>query len=230
MIFAAILAGGIGSRMNIADMPKQFLNLGDKPIIIHTIEKFLLCERIDRVYLGVHPSWTGYMADLLEQHFGSDHSITVVAGGADRNETLFNVIDCIESDFGESDDHIILTHDAVRPFISLRIIEENIDAAVKYGAVDTIVTSADGKFIDSVPERKHMFQGQTPQSFKITLLKKLYASLSAEEKSILTDACKICVVRDCPVYIVQGDSSNMKITTVNDYKIAQAMLGGINCD
>jgi len=237
MIFAAILAGGIGSRMNIADMPKQFLNLGDKPIIIHTIEKFLLCQRIDKLYLGVHPSWTGYMSDLLEQHFGAEHAITVVAGGADRNETLFNVIDRIEGDFGESEEHIILTHDAVRPFISLRIIEENIDAAKKYGAVDTaygavdtIVISADGKFIDSVPERKQMFQGQTPQSFKISLLKKLYASLSDEEKSILTDACKICVVRDCPVYIVQGDSSNMKITTANDYKIAQAMLGGIDCD
>ena len=56
MIFGAILAGGVGSRMNIADRPKQFLQLGDKPIIVHTLEKFLLCSRLDRVYVGVHPN------------------------------------------------------------------------------------------------------------------------------------------------------------------------------
>ena len=55
MIFAAILAGGVGSRMNIADMPKQFLMLGEKPIVVHTLEKFMMCTRIDCVYVGVHP-------------------------------------------------------------------------------------------------------------------------------------------------------------------------------
>ena len=63
MIFGAILAGGVGSRMNISDMPKQFLPLGDKPIIIHTLEKFLLCERIDEIYIGVHPNWLVHMED-----------------------------------------------------------------------------------------------------------------------------------------------------------------------
>lgn len=57
MIFGAILAGGVGSRMKISEMPKQFLNLGDKPIIIHTLEKFLLCERMEQIYIGVHPNW-----------------------------------------------------------------------------------------------------------------------------------------------------------------------------
>ena len=65
MIFGAILAGGIGSRMNLADMPKQFLMLGNKPIIIHTIEKFLMCARFDKIYVGVHPDWLLYMSDLL---------------------------------------------------------------------------------------------------------------------------------------------------------------------
>ena len=67
MIFGAILAGGTGSRMNIADMPKQFLPLGYKPIILHTLEKFLLCDKMDRVYVGVHPDWVGHMQDLLER-------------------------------------------------------------------------------------------------------------------------------------------------------------------
>ena len=67
MIFGAILAGGVGSRMNIADMPKQFLPLGDKPIIIHTLEKFMLCSKMDKIYIGVHPSWLLHMEDLIEK-------------------------------------------------------------------------------------------------------------------------------------------------------------------
>ena len=97
---------------------------------------------------------------------------------------------------------------------------------VVVSAVDTIVMSEDGNVISGIPDRKKMYQGQTPQSFQINLLKALYVKLSDEEKSILTDACKICVVRQTPVYLVEGENSNLKITTVSDYKIAQAMVGG----
>ncbi len=234
MIFAAILAGGTGSRMNIADMPKQFLPLGEKPIVLHTLEKFLLCDRFDAVYIGVHPSWVTHMQDLIRQHIKTDKKIVVVPGGGDRNQTIMKVVEGIEADFGESEEHIIVTHDAVRPFVTLRILEENIDAAKEYGAVDTvtsaidtIVRSEDGKVISDIPDRRRMYQGQTPQSFNMSLLKRLYYSLSEEEKAILTDACKICLVRSHPVHLVDGEISNIKITTISDYKIAQAMLGGI---
>ncbi len=234
MIFGAILAGGTGSRMNLADMPKQFLPLGDKPIIIHTLEKFLICDRFDSVYLGVHPDWVGYMADLVDKHIpGSHERIHIVPGGTDRNETILNIIGGIEEKWGQSQEHIIVTHDAVRPFVSLRMLEENIEGAKTYGAVDTvvpavdtIVVSADGRTISDIPQRSQMYQGQTPQSFRVSLLKELYCSLSAEEKGILTDACKICVVRNYPVQLVEGSVMNMKITTPGDYKIAQAILGG----
>ncbi|MCQ4948500.1 IspD/TarI family cytidylyltransferase [Bittarella massiliensis (ex Durand et al. 2017)] len=233
MIFGAILAGGTGSRMNIADMPKQFLPLGDKPIILHTLEKFLLCDKMDRVYVGVHPDWVGHMQDLLERQVPQRERVILVPGGGDRNSTIFNIVDKIESDWGESDDHLIITHDAVRPFVTLRILEENIEAARTFGAcdtvvsaVDTIVVSENGETISQIPDRRLMYQGQTPQSFRISLLKKLYQSLNEEEKAVLTDACKICVVRQTPVRLVEGDVSNLKITTVSDYKIAQAMVGG----
>ena len=235
MIFGAILAGGTGSRMNIADMPKQFLPLGDKPIVIHTLEKFLLCNQLDAVYLCVHPSWVTHMQDLIVQFIKTDRKIVVVPGGGDRNSTILNIIEGIETDFGESDEHIIVTHDAVRPFITLRMISENIAAAKEFGAVDTvtpaidtIVCSQDGKVVSDIPDRRRMYQGQTPQSFQISLIKRLYLSLTEEEKEILTDACKICVVRDQPVHLVEGEISNIKITTISDYKIAQAMLGGID--
>ena len=235
MIFGAILAGGTGSRMNIADMPKQFLPLGDKPIVVHTLEKFLLCGQFDAIYLGVHPSWVTHMQDLIAQYVKTKKKIVVVPGGGDRNETILNIVEGIEADYGESDEHIIVTHDAVRPFVTMRILEENIAAAKEHGAVDTvtpaidtIVCSQDGRLISDIPDRRMMYQGQTPQSFRMSMMKRLYLSLSEEEKSILTDACKICIVRDQPVHLVEGEISNIKITTISDYKIAQAMLGGID--
>ena len=220
MIFGAILAGGTGTRMGI-DKPKQFLMLGEKPIIIHTIEKFLLCEKIDQVYVGIHPDWIDHAQDLIEKYIKIDKKVILVPGGKDRNSTIFNIVDAIEERFGESEEHIIVTHDSVRPFVTLRIIEENIAAAVEFGAcdtvigaVDTIVVSEDGKMITEIPDRKKMFQGQTPQSFRMSMIKKLYYDLTDAEKSILTDACKICVVRNVPVKLVRGEVSNLKITTI----------------
>lgn len=234
MIFAGILAGGVGSRMNIADMPKQFLNLGNKPIVIHTLEKFLLCERIDEIYVGVHPSWVSHMEALLEKYITHQREkVRIVEGGTDRNSTIMNIVEMIERENGQSKDHYIITHDSVRPFVTSRIIEENIDAVIKYkacdtviSATDTIVVSEDGLKITDIPVRSKMYQGQTPQSFQITLLKTLYEDLSDEEKGILTDACKIALVRNQDVYLVKGEVSNMKLTTITDYNIAQAMVGG----
>lgn len=232
MIFGAILAGGTGKRMNIKDGSlKQFLMLGDKPIIIHTIKQFLLSKRIDYIFVGVHKDWIEYMQELVEKHIGNTQKIKIVSGGSDRNETIMNICNAIEKNFGESEENVIITHDAVRPFVTLRIIEENIDMAIKYNAcdtvipaTDTIVVSEDNNEINSIPDRSKMYQGQTPQSFKINLLKKLYASLDNDEKNILTDACKICVIRNVPVKLIQGETSNMKITTMSDYKTAQALL------
>lgn len=238
MIFAGILAGGVGRRMQNGDLPKQFLTLGDKPIVIHTVEAFLANSRIDKLYIGVPAVWCGYTETLIEKYIRfRREDVVVCEGGEDRNGTIMNIIDCIEAEFGCSDEHYIITHDAVRPFVSSRIINENIDAVIKHGAtdtcvsaVDTIVESRDGCLISAIPERRLMYQGQTPQSFRITLLKDLYATLDEEEKKILTDACKICVIKNTPVYIVEGDVSNMKITTVPDYKMAAALLGGVVCD
>lgn len=100
MIFGAILAGGSGSRMNISEMPKQFLPLGDKPIVIHTLEKFLICGRFDAVYVGVHPNWVLHMEDLLGRYITQRDRVHITAGGGDRNETIQNIIGAIETDFG----------------------------------------------------------------------------------------------------------------------------------
>ena len=235
MIFGAILAGGTGSRMGLTNMPKQFLELGNKPIIIHTLQKFLLNLRFDVIYLGVHENWTGYMEDLIEKYIVDEENkkrIKIISGGADRNSTIMNIVEDIEKNYTLNNEDIIVTHDAVRPFITSRILEENIEMSLKYGAcdtvipaIDTIVVSENNKIIKEIPNRQYMYQGQTPQSFKILELKKLYNELSKEEKGILTDACKIFVIKGKEVHLVRGEISNLKITTQEDYKIAQAMIG-----
>lgn len=232
MIYAGILAGGIGTRMNISDMPKQFLPLIKKPIIIHTIEKFLINEKIDYVYLGIHPNWITHINDLIEKYVPAfKDKIVITSGGEDRNSTILNIIYAIEEKHNITEEDIILTHDAVRPFITPRIIDENIKAAVETGAcdtvipaADTIVISEDGKTLSSIPNRKNMYQGQTPQSFKIPALKKVLSELTEEEAAILTDACKAFVIKGIPVSVVMGEPQNMKITTMTDLKIAEHLV------
>lgn len=235
MIYAGILAGGTGTRMGIQDMPKQFLPLGNKPIIIHTVEKFLFVPNIDIVYVAVHPDWVSHFNDLLEKYIVTNkEKIRVVSGGGNRNDSILSIIADIKIGSDYSDKDVLITHDAVRPFVSYRMIVDNIEAMTTYDvadtvvmANDTIVESVDGKVISSIPNRTHMYQGQTPQTFKIQAFTDLYDSLSDEVKEILTDACKVFVVNNVDVALVKGEYSNIKITTVTDLKIAQAMLGEI---
>ena len=229
MIFGVIVAGGVGTRMG-ANMPKQFLDLNGRPIIMHTLQAFLNCEMLEQIYMGVHPEWMGYMADLVCQHIGEKEQsrVHLVPGGAERNDTIMNVIAQIEADYGTEEAHYIITQDGVRPFVSQRLIQEHVEKVVKYNAVntaipavDTIMVSKDGQVVDDIPERKYLYQVQTPQSFRMDLLKNLYSELTEDEKKILTDACKICTVRGVPVRIVMGDVTNMKITTTADFEIAK---------
>ena len=230
MIFAAILAGGIGSRMGGTDTPKQFLTLGDKPVIIHTIEKFVINKNIDKIIVLTPKSYINHTNDLIEEYIQND-DVVVIEGGQTRNDTLLNSIKYIKENFGIDEDSIILTHDSVRPFVTHRIIEDNIEAANKYGAcdtvipaTDTIVESVNGKTIESIPVRDYYYQGQTPQTFNINKLYNLINSLTEDEANILTDACKIFTLKDEPVYLVDGEVTNIKITYPYDLKLANTIL------
>lgn len=231
MIYAEILAGGKGTRMGNIDMPKQFLTLKSKPIIIHTIEKFILNDRFDKILVVSPREWINYTRDVIKKYIGNEERIIVVEGGRDRNESIMNGISYIETQLGINDDDVIITHDSVRPFLTHRIIDENIDNALKYGAVDTvieaidtIIQSVDGETISDIPVRSTMYQGQTPQSFNIKKLINLYQSLTKEQKTILTDACKILSIQGETVKIVKGELFNIKITTPYDLKIANALF------
>ena len=236
MNYGVVVAGGVGTRMG-ADKPKQFLTIGNKPIIVHTVEKFVLCNDLEKIIVLTPSDWIEYTEDILEKNLGDAlmKKIAVIEGGATRNETIMNSIDYIEKNFGLDDDTVILTHDAVRPFVTHRIIKDNIEAVLKYGATDTvipatdtIVEAKDGNVISAIPDRSMMYQGQTPQSFKAKELRDTYQALTQEEKDILTDATKIYVLKGKPVKLVKGESFNIKITYPYDLEVAETLLKGEN--
>ncbi len=240
MVYAEILAGGIGTRFGSKDLPKQYHMLGSKPIIVHTIEQFVINPKIDKIIVCTPKDWMTYTEDLINKYVKQRENIEVVQGGPTRNETIINGAKYIEKTYGLTDKDVIITHDAVRPFISQRIIDDNIKAVQKHDAVDTAIPATDtiidsgpdkkvdpngsDYMIESIPNRSSLWYGQTPQSFKIKKLMAMYDTLTDEEKDILTDACKIFVIKGKEVYIVKGETFNIKITTVFDLKMAEAIL------
>lgn len=218
-----------------AEKPKQFLTIGTKPIIVHTVEKFVLFDDLEKIIVLTPEDWIEYTRDLLKKNLGEAlmEKVAVIQGGATRNETIMNSIDYIDKNYGLDDETIIITHDAVRPFVTHRIIRDNIDAVKKYGATDTVVPATDtivesqnGDTISFIPDRSKMYQGQTPQSFKAKELRETYMALSEDEKAILTDATKIYVLKGKAVKLVKGESFNIKITYPYDLEVAETLLKG----
>ena len=234
-VYAVILAGGVGSRMGNQEKPKQYIELGSKPIIIHTIEKFFVMDEFTKILVLCPKQWIRLTQDLVKKHIPDPEKIEVIQGGETRNETILHAIDYIEEMYGLTESDIIVTHDAVRPFVTHRIIQDNISETRKTGACDTvipasdtIVCSDDGKFVTSIPDRREMYQGQTPQSFHAKRLKKIYSELTENEKAILTDAAKIMTLKGERVGIVEGEVFNIKITYPFDVLVAHSLLGGLN--
>lgn len=233
LIYAGILAGGKGTRMGNVPMPKQFLLLNDKPIIVHTIEKFILNDKFKKIVIATPKEWINYTQDILGKfHIDMPH-IEVIEGGSDRNGSIMNIVHFIEDSYGLDESDVLVTHDAVRPFLTHRIIQENIDLGIKYGAVDTvieavdtIVESQDQNFVSDIPRREIMYQGQTPQTFNMKTLKEIYYELTDDEREILTDACKIFSIRGKQVKLSRGEIFNVKITTPYDLNVANAIIKG----
>lgn len=232
MVFGVILAGGIGSRMGNVEKPKQYIHVGGKPILIYTLEKFLQQEEFEKLLVLCPQPWVAHTESLIQKYCPEQaDQVAVVTGGDTRNETVMNAIAYIEESYGLDDETLIVTHDSVRPFLTRRIIQENIDYGKKYGAVDTvipstdtIVSSGDGQVISEIPNRSNMYQGQTPQTFRAKRLRELYQSLTEEEKRILTDASKICVIKGEQVHLVQGEVYNIKITYPYDLRVAESLI------
>ena len=199
MVFAVVLAGGVGSRMGNTQTPKQYLPLGSKPIIVHTIEKFFVNAAFEKVLVLCPKAWVAHTRNMVVKSLGKTDRVEVIEGGSSRNDTVYRALCHIESNYGMDEETVIVTHDAVRPFVTHRIISENIAAARQYGAC-------------------------------AKKLKEIYESLTPAEKDSLTDACKIFVMKGEPVYLVEGEVFNIKITYPYDLKVAQTLLGGDAAD
>lgn len=234
MIFAGIVAGGKGTRMKSADRPKQFLEVGGVPILIRTIKAFLALEEIDGIYVGINPEWHGYADSLLKDSRLDTNKVKIINGGADRNGTIMKILDCVTRMYGANAGDILLTHDAVRPFVTERIIRENIDCAAKFSAcgtyipsADTVIKSCDGKTVEKNLVRSELYRAQTPQSFDIKKLCECCEKLGEAALSQLTDACGIFTACGIPIRMVEGDDVNFKITTDFDLAVAEGIASRV---
>lgn len=227
MNIAVILAGGSGTRMG-SDIPKQFIDVYGKPLIIHTIESFDVNSRIDKIVIACKEEWQEDLKIWIRK-FGLNKVKYIVSGGETRQESVYNAIRALDG-VCENDD-ILVIHDAARPLISQRIINENIDAAKEYGAVDTVIPTADtivksidNNTIDSIPVRKELYLGQTPQSFKYDLIKSAHENSIEKSTSNATDDCQLVLGINKDVYLVNGDKLNFKITTFEDLLLLKSVI------
>lgn len=229
MVIAAVLGGGSGLRFGSA-VPKQYLDLRGVPVIVRSIKAFDNSGMVDKIICAVPSNDIDLMRLFLEKNAPFSVPVEVIAGGTDRGSSLLNVLNFIKAASG-LEDTVILTHDAVRPFITDRIIAENIEAAEKYGAcctcipaTDTVFISGDGTFENSIPSRSTVYNAQTPQSFNAHRLYELITALSAEKYSGMTDTCSVFVDAGEKVALVRGETFNIKLTYAEDLNRAELIF------
>lgn len=221
MVFAGICAGGKGQRLG-GDLPKQFLPLKGKPMIMHSVKAFLQCAEIERIFIAVSGEWVEYCRELFTQY----DSITVITGGADRGETVARLADAAFAGGGSEED-VLATHDAARPFVTAGIIERCVAAAKEYGVSGTAVAATDtvlqcqGGFVSAAPDRKEMFLAQTPQCFRLGAFREVWGKMSDTEKKAATDVCGMFCRVGARVKIIEGDVRCFKITTAEDLERAE---------
>ena len=227
MNFAICLAGGTGSRMG-AKKPKQFLTAGGKPIIVHTLSVFEECAQIDGIVVVCVPDWCEYCRKLLEK-YGFTKVISVVPGGETRAESSAAGVAEVEAFLevrgvtGEKRKrHTVLIHDAARPFITGKIVRDNIKAAKKESAcetvipvTDTVVAGADG-FAEKIVPRQGLFRAQTPQSFRLDVISDAFAKYDPERDGQVTDDAEVVLRAGGKVVFVEGSVKNVKITSPED--------------
>jgi len=229
MIYAGILAAGLGTRMHRQDMPKQFLPLGEKPIIIHTLEQFAINPNVGRIIIIVPEEWKLYTEDMISQHNLMNKEYTIISGGLNKTESIGICVNYINETWKTKKDDILIAHDAIRPFITQQLINSHIETVKKYGAANTamvtndaILLSKDGVSLDEVPNHKHLYAEQTPQSYSLIKLKEiLNTGTSLHEESELP---RLWLKAGYKMQLVKGEYFNIKIINPYDLEVAEALL------
>ena len=223
---AVILAGGTGTRIE-GDFPKQFLTLAGKTILEHTIEKFENHPYIDRIFFVTNEEFYDKTGEIVRKG-GYRKVLKILKGGETRQESsCIGVMAAAPEDYEN-----VLIHDAARPFVSKRIIDDILEKLNTYSAVNVAVSSPDtiieikkNNLIKKVPDRSCLRRVQTPQAFKLDLIQKAHGLAKEKGVTNAADDCSLILnLKLAPIYVVEGSQSNIKITYPLDLQIAQKIL------
>lgn len=227
---AVILAGGIGQRAG-EGLPKQLRTLADGRTVLQTcIEAFRSCSCIDDILVVMHPDWIEQAKAIL--HTCQMDDIRVIAGGNERWESSWDAIQDIDERLKMTDEREqvnVLLHDCARPFVSERIIKDVCAALESHEAVTVAVPATDTIYectidnaqctIKDIPDRSTMFRAQTPQAFRLEIIRKAYQIAIQDPHLQVTDDCGIMhrYMANQPIYIVEGEECNRKLTFQEDF-------------
>lgn len=230
---AVILAGGTGKRMG-SDIPKQFLLLSGKTVIEYSVESFNNHPLIDEVCVVIHPDWRSEMQAIIERNRWTKLT-KVVDGGSERYMSSLNAIMAY---IDYPDDTNLLLHDAARPMVSAEIIDRVVESLITHDAVGVALQSTDTvwevhpdfnanmklkdselpRFVARIPERKLMWRAQTPQAFRLPLIRDAYQRALQDSQFHSTDDCGVVrkYMPGTKISVVEGEEINMKVTTPQD--------------
>lgn len=223
---AIILASGAGERTGL-NIPKQFLKIAGKSVLEHTISVFENHKDIDAIVICVHKDYLDKTREICA-NAGFKKISKIIVGGLTRKESSYRAICAIDNE-----DCNVLIHDAVRPFLSVQIIDSCIEALKHHKAVDVAIPSADtivkiddNNFISEIPERALLRRGQTPQCFYLPVIKKAHELSNADCTACnVTDDCALVLrYKLSDVFVVDGDVFNRKITYPLDVAIADKLF------
>lgn len=230
MNIAVIFAGGVGSRMHSKDRPKQFLEMYNKPIIIHTIEHFENHSNIDAIVVVCVEEWIPYLEKLLYK-YRIEKVKKIVPGGKTGQLSIYEGLRAAK-EISRGEKSIVLIHDGVRPLINEQVITDNIISVEKKGSAITtavvketiLVVNQENSTIDYVPSRDKSRVARAPQSFWLNDI------LSAHEKFLkkgiinCIDSCTMMQENGYSLFLVDGPGENIKITTPEDFYTMRAIL------
>lgn len=224
---ALIIAGGVGNRMG-QDIPKQFLNVCDKPVIVYTMECFQRHPEIDGIVIVCIDGWHEMVSSYAKQ-FRITKLDSIVSGGKTGFESIINGTKEVERLYGG--DALILVHDAIRPNLSEEIISENIRVCKEKGNAVTCIPcneamlyTEDGEMSKESINRDNLLRTQTPQTFYVKKLRKVQEEALSKGMKNTTASCTLFVEMGYPVYKANGSEKNVKLTTPDDIEIFKALL------
>ncbi len=228
MNIAVILSAGSGSRFG-SDVPKQFINLAGKNVIEYTIKAFEENNNIDEICIVADSLYHEKLRKVCDEN-KFEKVLKIIAGGRERKDSSYEAIKAYES----QEDINLIFHDAVRPFVSQEIIDNTVEALKTYDAIDVAIPTADTiikidpkkEIIDSIPQRSLLQRGQTPQAFKLEIIKKAHQLANEDENEpFFTDDCGLVKqYLENEVYVVKGEEKNIKITYPEDLLFAEKLI------